>query len=539
MKRGTRLVRVEKKKQQPKKEVVVEVKPKKVVRPPRTHTPPTPPGPNPDTGFTGPWAELPRKTIYNGLGFSGVHSVTTYCDVVKFNYPGITENNNDKPLFCSSNYLEIYKSAPEDSEIAWDNIDDYEATDSQHEYDANFDYYFSKDGILANVFENGGCLFLYKEGTNDEPSTSSPNANYTYLIRPWEKKDDKTVIDYRTQTIYINCSRFKESGDSFEIIEPRKVRVYGVNVGNITFKFYSFNKPSEADEEYPNGRILQVMKKPFHFVMSEDPEERALGIGELVEGEPDGQPTPQPDDPVPQPPVEEDPFVPVDDEGNPIEGAERIVNLETEDDQALEHATVIIDGEEVEVDLRGAFPVTKLIESENATGAQGQLNRIDGEDDPEVEIEKYVMLYYIPGDKSVQYVLGNHFTVEDNEAVMLFKRIELYNDDKLGGLDDVVNRSEMEEYTFNVLYYNNPATGADINQYHEMKYKNLLIDTFVNANIKVVDGTLHIYKFGLLSCKKKLKSGRFEKLDLYVNKDCSVIYPDGQLTCSDIIQIEM
>lgn len=521
IKRGARMIRTNKKAQVARSDVVARTAQKKAVK----------------QGHDDPYTQLPRNTVYNGLGFSGVHSVTTYCNVVRFNYPGITEDNNNKPLFCSSNYLEIYNSAPADSEIAWDDVSTFESTDGQHESDNFFDYYVSKDGILANVFENGGCLFLYKEGTNEVATTESPNCNYVYLIKPKESEEEGD-IDYREQTIYINCDGFEEVKEGEKIkeylpINPRTVRVYGVNASKVTFKFYSFTIPEEEDEEYPHARDLQILKKAYHWEAGTSESDKKLGKGEIVEGAPNGGDTPDDPDNPDDPDDETDPFAPVDEEGEVIEGAERIVNEDTNDETFNE--TVEIDGKTYS--LRGAFPVTKLIESADAEGAEGDLDRIY-EDNAEVKVEKYVMLYYIPNDKTVEYVLGNHFTVEDNEAVMLYKRIELYPD-IVGGLKDVVDRCEKEEYTFNLLYYNYPETSAEINQYHEMKYKNLLIDTFVNSNIERVDGTLHIYKYGLLTCRRKLKNGRFETLNLYVNKDKSIIYPDGQLKCSDVVQIEM
>ena len=479
------------------------------------------PNPNPE-----PEPELPpRKTIFDSRGSNNVDSITAYTDVLRMNEPGFPKDSI--PIYFAGHWIEIMKDASR--ELILKDVFDCETASYEISNDEKFLYFDCITGRIVDTFENFGCLFLYKESYDE-------TLNYTYLVK-CDDSEQEGSIKYGKQVIYVYCNGFEEidteDGTKYVPIKPRKIRALNTDISNVTFYFYTIGDSEKQDV----SKEITILREPYHFVPGTSEEEKELGIGELVEGEPGTTPEPGPG-PEPEP---EDPFAPVDSEGNIIvdpesgEPIQRVINQDTINDEDLEHCTVIIDGEEVEVDLRGSFPVHKFKED-------GSLDKIEDK----LVVDHYVFVYYqierlLKGDENIKinFYIGNHQSVnKEDEALMLNRRIELHTaeDSELRLINKEV---EVEHYPCNVLYYASEGNEkVTINEYKIMEYQGLFVDCLVQSNVEYVNGDLHVYEEGKLSCYEPVdkKLTRFRPIDLVVSKTGSIIYPQGGLLCSDVIQ---
>ena len=306
-------------KQQKKEEPKVRIYGKRKQRNPNPN-----PNPEPEPEPVDPTTP-PRTTLCDTRGSNHVDSITAYTDILIMNEPGFPEDSI--PIYFAGHWVEIMKDASE--ELIFKDVFDCETTSYEISDDEKFLYFDCKTGRIVDTFENFGCLFLYKESYDE-------TLNYTYLIKCDNSKQEGT-IKYGKQVIYVYCSGFEEidteDGTKYVPIKPRKIRALNTDISNVTFYFYTIGDSEKQDVL----KEITVLREPYHFVPGTSTEEKELGIGELVEGEPGSTPEPGPG-PEPEP---EDPFAPVDEDGQPIVDPEsgkpiqRVINQDTIDDEDL------------------------------------------------------------------------------------------------------------------------------------------------------------------------------------------------------------
>lgn len=485
-----------------------------------------------------------------------IDSITAKTDILKMTRPGIIQD--DIPIYFNGHYFELMSSSEEGNDVVLGNV--YNAENINYEKSADDKLlFFTSDTVrVVDAFTNFGCLFLHKESNDSK-------LNYTILCKS-EESNQEGAIKFGKQNIYVYCDAINEQETNGETtytpINPRKIRAQECDVSKVTFYFFTITKI----EKTGNTEVV-VLNEPYHFVPGTSTEDKQYGKGELVEGAPEGGDGGDSEDGGDSDDEDGDIFVPVypegtvDSEGNDISG-EPVTNSDGTVVQLLENQETMtgpiaerlsdvemeIDGETVHVDLRGAFPVTKFV---------GSNEDIQYEDDNKTPLTtKYVFVYYqkqellkdgeedgenLNENIKINFLIGNHFTVEKDEALMLYRRIELYDKDE-SEINVIMNKVEIEHYPCNVLYYNkNTDKVSTINEYKIMEYQGLYVLGTAQINVEYVNGNFHLYEVGKLSCYAPVDSQkkRFRLLDLVVSDKASLIYKQSNLKCKDVYQEEI
>ena len=500
----------------------------------------------------------PKRTIWDArVGDEekvkgSIDSITCKTDVLKMTRPGIIQD--DIPIYFNGHYFEIMNSSKEGSDVVLKNVYDAENISYEKSADDKLLFFDSNTTRVVDAFTNFGCLFLHKE-SNDV------KLNYTILCKS-DESSQEGVIKFEKQNIYVYCDAINEEETSegktkYTPINPRKIRALDCDVSKVTFYFFTVTKSEKKDVETE----VIVLNEPYHFVPGTSEEDKTYGKGELVEGAPDGE---EPDDSEDSDDEDGDIFVPVypegtvDSEGNDISGkpitnsdgtpVQRLENKDTINDEELSDVEMEINGETVHVDFRGAFPVTQFV---------GSNFDVQYESDGKTPLStKYVFVYYqikelLKGSEDgeedtelvgenikINFLIGNHFTVENDEALILYQKIEQYDINE-NGINKIIKKVEIEHYPCNVLYYNKPGNeDVTINEYKIMEYKGLYILGTVQSNVEYVNGNFNIYSNGKLSCYAPVDSQhkRFRLLNLVISDEASIYYREASLKCSDVYQ---